>query len=119
MGDTYVAVTVRNPATPDRYWEGQFLVDTGAFECMVPRTHLEAIGIKPQGSWRYWLADGSETEFEVGVAQFEFMDVFFGVNVMFGNPGTQPLLGVIALESANVIVDPKDQQLKPRGPRRA
>ena len=29
MGATHVTVTVRNPAEPDRCWDGLFLVDTG------------------------------------------------------------------------------------------
>ncbi len=29
MGATHVTVTIRNPAAPDRTWEGLFLVDTG------------------------------------------------------------------------------------------
>lgn len=119
MGDTYVAVTVRNPATPGRYWEGQFLVDTGSMDCLVPRTHLEEIGIGPQGSRTYRLADGSEAEFEVGVAQFEFMGEFLGGSVMFGDSHTQPLLGVTALGSAGMIVDPMDQKRLRRVRRRA
>ena len=30
MGATHVTVTIRNPAAPDRTWEGLFLVDIGA-----------------------------------------------------------------------------------------
>ncbi|MCY4511831.1 MAG: hypothetical protein OXG35_33425 [Acidobacteria bacterium] len=50
MGATHVTVTVRNPAAPERAWEGLFLVDTGATDCLVPRQHLEAIGLTPRGS---------------------------------------------------------------------
>ncbi len=30
MGATHVTVTIRNPADPERSWEGLFLVDTGS-----------------------------------------------------------------------------------------
>lgn len=30
MGETHVPVLIRNPAEPQRTWEGIFLVDTGA-----------------------------------------------------------------------------------------
>jgi hypothetical protein len=36
MGITHVTVLVGNPAEPTRVWEGLFLVDTGAVDCMVP-----------------------------------------------------------------------------------
>ena len=111
MGDTYVTVTVRNPRLPHRSWEGRFLVDTGAMDCLVPRTHLEAIGINPQSSRTYRLADGSEAEFDVGVAQIEFMGEILGGRVMFADSDTQPLLGLTALESAGMLVDPEAQQL--------
>ena len=49
MGAPHVTVTIRNPAEPDRTWEGLFLVDTGATDSLVPRQHLEAIGLKANG----------------------------------------------------------------------
>jgi hypothetical protein len=35
MGMTRVTVLVRNPAQPDRTWEGLFLVDTGAWDSLL------------------------------------------------------------------------------------
>ena len=49
MGATHVIVTIRNTAAPHRSWEGLFLVDTGATDCLVPRPHLEAISLMPKG----------------------------------------------------------------------
>ena len=53
MGATYVEVTIRNPAMPERTWTGPFLVDTGAFDSLVPGSRLEAIGLQPRGSREY------------------------------------------------------------------
>ena len=44
MGATYVDVTIRNPADRQRSWTGKFLVDTGAFDSLVPRVRLEENG---------------------------------------------------------------------------
>lgn len=33
---TQVTAAVRNPAHPEKSWEGLFLVDTGAVDCLVP-----------------------------------------------------------------------------------
>ena len=49
MGITQVTAAVRNPARPKKLWEGLFLVDTGAVDCMVPGKHLRALGLKPRG----------------------------------------------------------------------
>ena len=58
MGATRVTVAIRNPSDPDRVWEGRlFPVGTGATDCLVPRPHLEAIGLLPEGQRRCGLAD--------------------------------------------------------------
>lgn len=112
MGATHVTVRITNPAAPDRFWEGLFLVDTGATDSFVPRQHLEAIGIKPEGKRVYELADGSEISVDVAVAKIEFMGEFVGGTVIFGEPNAEPLLGVTALESVGIEVDPLNQRLK-------
>ena len=112
MGATQVTVTIRNPAEPDRSWEGLFLVDTGATDCLVPRPHLEAIGLEPKGHRVYELADGSEIRLDTTTADIEFMGEVTAGRIIFGEPGTEPLLGVTALESAGIEVDPVNQRLK-------
>ncbi len=41
MGAIHVTAAIRNPANPDKVWEGLFLVDSGAIDSLVPRDHLE------------------------------------------------------------------------------
>jgi len=112
MGITPVTTTVRNPADPARSWEGLFLVDTGAVDCLVPARHLRAIGIKPAGKRTYELADGSELALDVGVAQVEFMGDVVGATIIFGPDDAEPILGVTALESVGIEIDPQNQRLK-------
>ena len=112
MGATHVTVTIRNPAEPERTWEGLFLVDTGATDSLVPRPHLEAIGLAPRGKRLYELADGSELRLDVTVAEIEFMGEIVGGTIIFGEAGVEPLLGVTALESVGIEVDPVSQRLK-------
>ena len=112
MGAIHVDVTIRNPADTSRCWRGPFLVDTGATDCVVPRQYLEAIGITP-GGWRaYELADGRQVQMEVAVAQIEFTDTFVGGTVVFGQAGTEPILGVTVLQSMGVEIDPRNQDLR-------
>ena len=112
MGATHVTVAIRNPAEPERVWEGLFLVDTGATDSLVPRPHLEAIGLTPKGSRSYELADGSELRLDITTADIEFMGETTAGAIIYGDPGVEPLLGVTALESVGVEVDPANQRLK-------
>ena len=112
MGTTHVTVTVKNPAARGRSWQGEFLVDTGAIESLIPRQHLEAIGVEPIGSRTYEMADGRRLQFDIGLAELEFMDETVGGTVVFIDDDVEPLLGLTALESAGIEVDPRNQQLK-------
>jgi clan AA aspartic protease len=112
MGATQVTVSVVNPADRSRRWDGPFLVDTGALDCYVPGNRLRDIGIQPFGRRTYELADGTQIDLDVAVAQIEFMGEIVGATVIFGRDDSEPLLGVTALDSAGIEVDPQNQRLK-------
>ena len=112
MGITQVTVIIRNPAIPNKSWEGLFLVDTGAIDSLVPREHLEAIGLKPKAQRIYELADGSEVKMDITTADIEFMGDLVGGTIIFGEKDTEPILGVTALESVGIEIDPRNQRLK-------
>jgi len=107
----HVTVAIVNPADSARRWEGLFVIG-GATDCWVPAKHLRAIGLKPKGKRTYELADGSELKVPIGVAQIEFMGEVVGAMVLFGADDAKPILGVTALESVGIEVDPKSQRLK-------
>lgn len=111
MGITQVTVAVRNPARPKKFWEGLFLVDTGTVDCMVPGKRLRALGLRPRGKRVYELADGTEITMQVTVAEVEFMGERVGATVIFGDDDAEPILGVTALESVGIEVDPRSQRL--------
>ena len=112
MGATYTEVTIRNPANREREWTGKFLVDTGAFDSLVPRACLEAIGLEPQGRRSYVLADGKPITLDITVAEMEFEGEIVGGTIVYGEAEAEPLLGVTALESGGFEVDPRSQTLK-------
>ena len=111
MGETFVEVVVRNPAQPDMTWESAFLVDTGSIDCLAPRDQLEAIGLAPRGQRTYSLADGSEITMQITVAELELVGETIGVTIVMGGQDTEPLLGLTAMESAGLAVDPGSQEL--------
>nr|VFJ95580.1 MAG: clan AA aspartic protease, AF_0612 family [Candidatus Kentron sp. LFY] len=112
MGAVHVTTTIRNPADPERFWEGLFLVDTGATDCMVPRCHLEEIGLVPKGQRIYELADGSPFKVDITTGDIEFMGDLTAGTILFGDDDIEPILGVTALESVGIEVDPRNQRLK-------
>lgn len=112
LGKPQVTVAFRNPASPEKAWEGWFLLDTGAVDCLAPGHELRAIGLKPTGKRTYELADETPVGFEVAVAQVEFMGETVGVTILFGPDDAEPILGVTALESVGIEVDPRTQRLK-------
>ena len=112
MGATHVTVTIRNPAEPSRSWDGLFLVYTGATDSLVPRSCIEVVGTEPEGQRVYETADGREVRMDFAIACIEFMGDVTAGRIIIGEDGVEPLLGVTALESAGIEVDPVSQRLK-------
>ena len=110
MGLTHVPVTISNLTTHESFTR-DFLIDTGATESMAPADELKRIGIEPVGKSVYELANGRPQEFDVGEARISFWDGTFPTRVIFGPDGSEPILGVIELERAGFMVDPKNQTL--------
>ena len=111
VGATYITVAIRNPTEPERVWEGEFLIDTGAVDSLVPRQHLESIGIIPKSRRTYGPADGQEIRMDIAGADIEFLGESTYGTVIFGAENVEPLLGVTALESVGVEVDPHNATL--------
>ncbi len=79
---------------------------------MAPSDELEKLGVKQEGKMAYELADGTVKEYPFGLVRIEFMGETTAGRVVFGATGTEPLLGVTALESVGIMVDPTDKTLK-------
>ena len=111
MGLTHVAVKLRSYTSNDTI-NGTFLVDTGALDSMAPASMLRRIGIQPVGKRLYELASGELLEYEYGPAQVSFMDEVASIDIVFGPDDIEPILGVIALEAAGFVVDPRSRTLR-------
>lgn len=79
---------------------------------MVPADELEKIGVRKEGKMSYELANGTVKEYPYGLARIEFMGETTAGRVIFGESGSEPLLGVTALESVGIIVDPANKTLR-------
>lgn len=112
MGTTYAEVTISSTTNGQIPFVGNFLVDTGAIDCVIPASELERIGVKRVGRRDYELADERRLAFDYGIVRIELMGEITAGRVVFGPEGSEPLIGVVALESAAVEVNRVTQQLE-------
>jgi clan AA aspartic protease len=112
MGVTHVTVCVSNLTQDVEPWEAEFLVDTGAIDCMAPRDRLLKAGIRSEGKAVYELANGQPVEYEYGFARVAFLGEETVTQIIFGPADAEPILGVVALENTGVSVDPIARTLR-------
>jgi clan AA aspartic protease len=106
MGLLHVTTTLRASQKSRKKYTAEFLVDTGATDSLAPARELRKAGIKRRGRMAYELADGSTVEYDFGLAEIEFMGEITSGRVIFGPNDADPLLGVTALESVGILIDP-------------
>jgi len=92
------------------------LVDTGADATWVPRPVLDALGIVPERTERYQMADGRILERHVGFALVHVGNKATADDVVFAEPGDTVILGARSLEGLNLRVDPRGKRLVSGGP---
>ncbi len=96
-----------------RFEEVDALVDTGATYTWIPRPTLEGLGIVPVFQRRIRLADGSEIERDGAQVTVRIDGTALITVCIFGDAGTEPLLGAVTLEEFGLGVDPLNQRLMP------
>lgn len=112
MGTTRVAVMLSHLESRAVVYRADFVVDTGATDCVVPASLLRRAGVQPVETMTYELADGTRRDYDVGLVRIEFMGSITAGRVVFGAEGIEPILGVTALESVGMIVDPVRKELR-------
>ncbi len=112
MGHTVAAVRVCNPWDGSRCFEVELIVDTGSTYTWIRRERLEAIGVKPSGVRRFRTIEGKTVERKVGEAVIECLGERATSIVVFAEKDDVEVMGVVALESLALEVDPITKQLK-------
>ena len=112
MGLTHVTVKLRSLGSSNGSYEADFLVDTGATDSLAPAAELNKIGVQPVDRTVYELANGVVVEDPFGLVEITFMGEVTAGRVIFGPDNAEPLLGVTALESVGVTIDPASRTLK-------
>ncbi len=111
MGVTYIEGMVTGPtgkqATVD------FLVDSGATYTLLPFEVWQAIELSPQRSVVFTLADGTTIQRQVSECHIALPQGAAHTPVILGEPGDEPLLGVVTLEILGLILHPFTRTLQP------
>ena len=115
MGSFKKKVRVSNSKAPERFFEEEFWVDTGALYTFIPEDRLQGIGVEPTGKRNLVLADGRQDTrlFSSCDFQIEGLEESVPCPVIFAPKGSLFLLGVTALENFGVQADPVQKTLKP------
>jgi clan AA aspartic protease len=116
VGFTRFNFTVSHPVDLNREAAVELLVNTGAMISFVPWDVLEGLGVPRQYRRAFQTASGQVIERDVGVAIFRWNGYESVAPVAFAEPGDSALLGVTALESMGLVVDPVKRTLEPSGP---
>ena len=96
-----------------RFEPVEVMVDTGSTFTTVPADLLRRLGVNPQRTMQVRLADGSVINDQVCDTVIRLEGQTFFTPISFGREGEPNLLGVVALETALLAVDPVEQRLVP------
>lgn len=113
MGVFHQPVEIRHPSRRSRRLALEALVDTGATYTWIPAPLLSRIGIRASETRPFRLADGRIVERKMGEAIASVKGKAVRTLVVFGDPGSEPLLGAYTLEGAGLTVDSVHRELVP------
>ena len=86
-------------------------MDTGATFSIVPAPILDDLGVEPQRSRSFELADGSFRDYRIGETILRVEGEEVHSVVVFGDEDMDPILGAYTLERIGLAVDPARQRL--------
>jgi carbon-monoxide dehydrogenase small subunit len=112
MGTFQVEIEIGDPQ--GERWEKLLVtVDTGSIYTSVPRALLARLGVQPYSKARFRLADGRVVEDDIGQTWIRLDGKSAIRMVIFGNEGSEPLLGADTMEGLLLAPDPVNKRLIP------
>lgn len=112
MGTFYVEIEAGDP-TGERWVTLDALVDSGASRSSLPSSILRDLGVDATRQKHFRFAQGEVRPMGVGQTYIRVEGEEFITDFIFNEEGTIPLLGALALESAQLLIDPDGQRLIP------
>ncbi len=110
MGIFYVDAEIGDPQG-ERYETVRALVDTGAAYTILPASVLEGLGVVPETTRSFKIADGSDIERPIGYTRMRLGGESIVTPVAFCNDGEPALLGAVSLEIFGLGIDPVNSRL--------
>ncbi len=89
------------------------LVDTGALYSWIPASVLQNVGLSPSDRGKFRLANGTIIERDLCEAVVRIDGRARHTIVVFGDEGTDALLGAYTMEGFGVMPDPVEKRLVP------
>jgi len=91
----------------------RFLVDSGATYTLLPSEDWRAIELSPKRRMTFALADGTTVEREISECHITLPQGEGHTPVILGEPGDEPLLGIVTLEILGLVLNPFTRTLQP------
>lgn len=91
----------------------KFLVDSGASYTLLPNDVCRELGLSPKRKLAFSLADGTQVERSISECHLSVGDSEGHTPIIMGEPGDQPLLGVVTLEIFGLVFHPFKRTLEP------
>ena len=88
-------------------------VDTGALYSQFPAAVLEGLGYKPNATRSFRLADGRVVERPIGDIIMRVGGEVRATTCIFGEEGSELLLGAVSMEQFGLAPDPVNETLVP------
>ena len=111
MGMTYIEGVVTGPT--GKQVTVRFLIDSGATYSLLSYEDWQAIGLSPKRAMVFTLADGTIIERNVSECHIALPQGEGHMPVILGEPGDEPLLGVVTLEILGLMLNPFNRTLQP------
>jgi predicted aspartyl protease len=111
MGVTFIDGMVTGPSSKQR--TVRFLVDSGATYTLLAENDWQAIELQPKRTESFTLADGTQVERSVSECHIALQQGDGHTPVILGEPGDEPLLGVVTLEILGLVLNPFNRTLQP------
>ena len=113
MGTFYEKVVIYNPEEPSKNLELGLVVDSGATYTWIPKDILSSLDIKPTSKRKLKIATGAIIERDVAWIKMDLKGEIGATLCIFGDEGSEPLLGAFTLEGFGLGIDPVNKTLVP------
>ena len=104
MGLTFIEATVTGPNKESR--TANLLIDSGASYSLLPHDVWYALGLQAKRTATFTLADGTMIDRDISECHIALANEDGHTPVIMGEPGDEPLLGVITLANLGLMLDP-------------